>query len=494
MRQQNKPVTVFFFCSFLLMACSLQAQQGNPTYSAAVEEKIKQVENNLSGGMHIQDSVNTWNLLKRMKESGIFGVSIAVIHDYKLEWARGYGLADVAGNNAVTTQTLFQAASISKSLNGVGVLKLAQEKKIDLYADINNYLLPSWKFPYDTVSHGKKISVANLLSHTAGLTVHGFAGYAKGDSIPAVTQILNGERPANSAAIRSHEEPGKRSEYSGGGITISQKIVTDVTHKAYDEYMWKEVLQPLGMVSSSYTQPPAKDKEKFLSTGYRGNGDAIEGKYHIYPEQAAAGLWTNPTDLAAYIIETQLSLQGKSNKVLNTEMTKLRLTPYIDANAACGVFITEKGGVKYFSHGGANEGFRCQYYGSMDGGNGVVVMVNSDNGRILEEIVNSVATVYGWKDFYTPTIRKTVAVSAATLNSYEGNYTLDKDTVAFSMASGKPMLIVNKQEFYHLYFSTEQDFFSPDLPFDLKFEKDADGKVTGIYFKNGGGEHRAKRI
>src|SRR5207342_1246115 len=113
----------------------------------------KQVENGLSGPLQIQDSVNTWNLQQRMKESGIFGVSIAVIKDYKIEWARGYGMADISTQTPVTTQTLFQAASISKSLNAVGVLKLAQDKKIDPYTDINTYL-KSWQFPYDTISHG----------------------------------------------------------------------------------------------------------------------------------------------------------------------------------------------------------------------------------------------------------------------------------------------------------------------------------------------------
>jgi CubicO group peptidase (beta-lactamase class C family) len=493
MQQRKLLAIVFLYGTCLLMACSSDAQQGNPTYSKDIEDKIKQVEDGLSGPLQIQDSTNTWNLQQRMKESGIFGVSIAVIHDYKIEWARGYGMADISTQTPVTTQTLFQAASISKSLNAVGVLKLAQDKKVDLYTDINTYL-KSWQFPYDTISHGKKITIANLLSHTAGLTVHGFPGYTKGESIPSVIQILNGEKPANSAPIRSQEEPGKRSEYSGGGTTISQQIVMDVTHQSYDEYMWQKVLRPLGMTGSSYTQPPAKDKEKLLSAGYRGDGKEVEGKYHIYPEDAAAGLWTNPTDLSKYIIETQLSLQGKSNKVLNVEMTKLRLTPYIDSNAALGTFIMEKGGKKYFSHGGANEGFRCQYYGSMDGGNGVVVMVNSDNGRILDEIINSVATAYGWKDYYKPLVRKAIAITPAMINAYTGNYVLDKDTVNFSMAGSRPELVVNHAEHYPIYFSTEQDFFSTELPFDLKFEKDADGKVTNIYFKSNGREMRAKRL
>jgi CubicO group peptidase (beta-lactamase class C family) len=278
------------------------AQQKN-VYSKATEDTIKMVENSLSGSVQIQDSVNTWNIEQRMKEKGINGVSIAVIRNYKIAWAKGYGLADKEANKPVTTQTLFQAASISKSLNGVGVLKLVQDKKIDLYTDINTYL-KSWKFPYDTVSHGKKITVANLLSHTAGLSVHGFAGYERGDSTPTIRQILDGKRPANSDAVRSMFEPGLRSEYSGGGITISQLIVSDVTGEKYAKYMQQNVLDPMGMKMSSYL--PAKDKEQFLATGYRGNGEEIKGKYHIYPEQAAASLWTNPADLSKYIIETQL--------------------------------------------------------------------------------------------------------------------------------------------------------------------------------------------
>jgi len=485
-----KLLCLIAFIAAFSASCA-QDQQNN--YSKFTQDTIRMVENGLSGAVQIQDSMNTWNIEDRMKAKGVNGISVAVIRNYKIDWAKGYGLADKDANIPVTPLTLFQAASLSKSLNAVGVLKLAQDKKIDLYTDINQYL-KSWQFPYDTVSHGKKITIANLLSHTAGLTVHGFGGYEPGDSIPTLEQILDGKRPANSEPVRSMFEPGLRSEYSGGGTTISQQIVMDVTGKPYATYMQHNVLDPLGMTMSSYQQPAAKDKEKYLSTGYRSNGEVIKGKYHIYPEQAAAGLWTNPTDLARYIIETQLSLQGKSNKVLNTEMTKLRLTPYIDSSAAFGVFIMEKGGIKYFSHGGANEGFRCQYFGSFDGGNGVVVMVNSDDGSIMNEIINSVAAVYKWKDFYNPTVRKAIAVTKDMLDEYSGKYVLDKDTVTISNEDGKTFLHVSNGETYRIYFSSEQDFFSPELPFDLKFEKDNSGKVTNIYFKNRGREMRAMRL
>lgn len=327
------------------------------------------------------------------------GVTVAVIHDYKIVLAKGYGYADDSSKIPVTTQTLFQAASISKSLNAIGLLKLVQEHKLDLYTDINQYLT-SWKFPYDARSKGKKITVIQLLSHTAGLNVHGFPGYERGAGIPSLVQILDGRPPANSPAIRSEFEPGLKSMYSGGGITLSQQIVMDITHEPYAQYMDERVLKPLGMNSSSYEQPYSSIDPTLLATAYDAGGKEIPGKYHIYPEQAAAGLWTNPTDLAQYIIETQLALEGRSGKVLDQELTKLRLTPYLKDNFALGVFINDFNGIRYFGHSGGNEGFRSQYYGSLEGGDGVVVMVNSDNGGIIPEIVNSLAKIYHLKGLY----------------------------------------------------------------------------------------------
>jgi CubicO group peptidase (beta-lactamase class C family) len=372
-------------------------------YSPEVEKRIREVETHL--GQPVQDAAHPWyGLQERMAHYHIHGLSIAVVHNYQIEWARGYGWADSVEKRPVTVHTLFQAASISKSLNGVGLLRLAQEGKIDLNADINIYLR-SWKFPYDSLSKGKKISIANLLSHTGGLTVHGFPGYERGAALPTVVQVLNGAPPANTQPVRSMYAPGIKSEYSGGGTTISQLIVMDVTGEAYDRWMDSHVLRPMGMRESFYTQPAPAARAGVLATAYHFDGSEVPGKYHSYPEEAPAGLWTNPTDLSKYIIETQLSLTGKSAKVLDAAHTRLRLTPYVDSSAALGVFINQVGDRKYFQHGGANEGFRCQYYGSVEGGEGVVVMVNSDNGGILSEVVAAVATVYAWKGFYHPAMR-----------------------------------------------------------------------------------------
>ena len=392
--KSHKPKYLLFIWVFFLLTDQKIFAQSPDSPASEILKNIHAVENNLTG-IDGTEKDSAWNILSRMKHYKIKGVSVAVIHNYKIEWTKCYGWADQKARIPVSPETRFQAASISKSLNGVGVLRLAQENKLNLQADINQYLT-SWKFPYDAKSKGKKISTVELLSHTAGLNVHGFEGYHMGATLPTIVQILNGQPPANSDAIRSMIEPGLRSEYSGGGITISQLIVTDITRIPYAQFMKDEVLTPLGMMGSSYEQP-AKIDSNLLATGYRDNGDEIPGKYHVYPEQAAAGLWTTPTDLSKYIIETQLAWEGKSAKVLNQTMTHLRLTPSGDAHAALGVFIDSSGGAVYFQHGGANEGFRCQYSGSLSGGDGLVIMINSDNGAIIPEIVNSISRVHHWK-------------------------------------------------------------------------------------------------
>ncbi|MEO6903027.1 MAG: serine hydrolase [Bacteroidia bacterium] len=359
------------------------------TFAQTVNEKIHLFENDLN---HWDTTKSKkWTLKERMELNNVNAVSIAVIKDYKVEWIKAYGYADISEKKLATTQTLFQAASISKSINSLGILKLVEEGKLGLDDDINNYL-KDWKFPYDSTSKDKKITIAELLSHRAGLSVGGFAGYEKGVELPTTIQTLDGIKPANSNAVRSVFEPGLKVQYSGGGITITQLILENTTGEKYEDYMMKNVLTPLGMSSSSFNQPPAKEKEKILATGYN-NNKKVAGNYYIYPEKAAAGLWTNPADLAKYIIETQLSLLGKSNKVLSKEMSAKRI------NNNFGVFVREADGAKYFGHGGRNEGFVCAYEGSVEDGNGIVVMTNGINMNMVDEVVSSIASINNWKKY-----------------------------------------------------------------------------------------------
>lgn len=451
-----------------------------------LEERIRQVENSLAPSLVYGDSVVNANLLQRMKELNVPGLSIAVVRDYKIEWAKAYGWADSLEGRQAKVDTRFQAASISKSLNSLGVLKLIQDKKLDPEADINSYLR-TWKFPYDTASKGKKISIYQLLSHTAGLDIHGFPGYNRSVPIPDIYSVLKGEKPANTQKVRSLFEPGTKFKYSGGGTTITQLLITDMAFMRYADYMQLEVLSPLGMTNSSYMQPPVDTT--VLASGHSSDGSRVDGKFHIYPEQAAAGLWTTPTDLAKYIIECQKAMEGRSRKGFTREMMVKRMTPYIDSNAALGVFIMEKGERKYFNHNGSNEGFMCSSWGSLQGGDGVVIMTNGENTAILDELNNSVAQVYGWKGFYKPQFRKTIKLSAAEMDGLVGGYKLQTDTLYISKC-GEGLCIresAQPEPGFALLFTGTDEIRIKEVPSALfKFFRNEQGIVESLELRQNG--------
>ena len=455
-------------------------------YSKEIKEQIKHVENNLFSRVILNGKAD--NIVDRMTFYKVKGLSIAVVNNYKIVWAKGYGWADEKEKRPVTAATLFKPGSISKSLNAVGILKLAQANKLDIYKDINEYL-KSWKFPYDSLSKGKKITTANLLSHTAGLSVYGgFPGYDAKSKIPTLPQILDGVAPANTPAVRSLFEPGLQFQYSGGGTIISQLIITDLTHQSYEKYMFDNMLKPMGMKNSFYSAaPPQKNELNKYAMGYTKEGAKVKATFHVYPEQAPMGLWTTPTDLSKYIIETQLAYQGKSSKVLNQQMTSLQLTPYIDNSATMGAFIGDRNGEKYFFHDAGNEGYRGLYYGSVEGGNGMVVFVNSDDGNIILELLNSVASVYNWKGFDKPKNINTVTVPETITQKYTGVYLYEGKFAEITKEKDGLLYWADNQT-CKMYFTSQTGFINIEFPTEKDFLTDGLGNVTGYSRKLNGNE------
>lgn len=332
-----------------------------------------------------------------MVEYFVPGVSIAVIIDFKLDWTRGFGETDIETRDPVTERTLFQAASISKPVAAMAALKFVQDGKIGLDDNIN-ISLESWKIPDNRYTANKKVTLKNILSHTAGLTVSGFRGYKTSENKPDIIQILNGENPSNSGAIRVDIEPGTEYRYSGGGYTVMQQALVELMQKPFPKIMRETVLSKLDMDYSTYDQPLPESLLKFASSGHGRTGDPIEEKIHIYPEMAAAGLWTTPSDLARFAIEIQKSLKGKSNKVLSQETAQQMITPYISEDYGLGLQITKRDGKSYFGHGGSNAGFKCLMIASVDEGVGVVIMTNGDLGnQLYRDILEKIEEVYNWK-------------------------------------------------------------------------------------------------
>jgi CubicO group peptidase (beta-lactamase class C family) len=359
--------------------------------------RIKRVENGLAPVAAAPDAPGA-NILDRMDALKVPGAGIAVINNFKVEWAKGYGAADAETKEPVGVSTLFQAASISKPVTAMAVLKLVQDRRLDLDADVNSALM-SWKLPGNEFTAGTKVTLKHLLSHTGGLTVHGFPGYAIPGPVPTLLMVLDGVKPANTPAIRVDQAPGRAFRYSGGGYEIVQQILLDVEGKTFPELMRELVLSPIGMYDSTFEQPLPADQLGGAAAGHGAGGTPIPGKRHTYPEMAAAGLWTTPTDLAAFAIEIQKGALGRSNKVLSRATAEKMLTPVLQ-NYGLGLGIDPAGG--YFQHDGSNAGFTCFLYAGQRSGKGVVVMTNSDvGGPLFREILRSVAREYAWENFFT---------------------------------------------------------------------------------------------
>jgi CubicO group peptidase (beta-lactamase class C family) len=466
--------------------------QAPATNSSAVEQHIQHVTSGLIGGIVIKGQEhNTHTLPDRMKALNVPGVSVAVIHGGTIEWARGFGVRALGGE-PVNEETLFQAGSISKPVAALAALRLVQEGKLSLDADINTFLT-SWKLPADAVTGGKPVTLRELLTHTGGTTVHGFPGYANNEPVPTLVQVLNGEKPANTPAIRSEQPPMKEWKYSGGGFTIMQQAVIDVSKQPFPKLLHDTVLAPIGMSHSTYEQPLPAALRKNAATPYRGDGKPVEGGPHTYPEMAAAGLWTTPTDIAKYAIEVEQSLDGKANHVLNQDMTRQMLTPGM-GSWGLGVQIGGAESMRYFSHGGANEGYRNMFSAYEKGGDGAVVMTSGDNGgQLADEVMHSIAAEYGWPD-WKPDIRAVVTVDEKTLQQYTGTYQLNPGfDLVVTLEGGQLITQATGQPKFTIYAQTENRFFPLEFPAEIEFVKEADGKVNALILHQGGHDMRAPR-
>ncbi len=380
------------------------------------EERIARVENGLQKPNRLKGSpAQRMKLAERMEYYKVPGVSLAVIHAGRVDWARGYGHRDVASGAPVTAETLFQAASLSKGVAASVAMRLVEQGKLSLDENVN-VKLRSWQVPDNEFTSTVKVTLRRLLSHNAGLTVHGFPGYAQGAAVPALVQLLDGKPPANTPAVRVTRTPGSGFSYSGGGYEVMQLLIEDVTGRRFEDLARELILDPLGMKLSAYEQPLSEERARNAASAYRGDGKPIAGRWHTYPEKTAAGLWTTPSELARWVMEIQ-----KPGKALNAETVKAMLTRS-SGDYGSGIGLGETAGRASFAHGGANAGYRCQYFAYRDSGEGAIVMTNGDNGGDLaNQILRSIAVEYGWVD-YLPKERTVVQVDAAVLASYVGDY------------------------------------------------------------------------
>lgn len=393
-----------------------------------------------------------FSLTERMRDYNTPGLSLAVVDNFKLVDQEGYGLVAAGRNNAVSTETVFQAASISKLVNAVGIIRLVEKGELNLDQDVNQ-LLKSWKIPASKDYPNAVITTRMLLSHIAGLSTHGFGGYVSAEGLPSPTHILNKAKGVNSDAVRIIQEPGKAFRYSGGGIVITQLLVEDITGQPYEQYLQEEVLQPLGMSNSFYSVNQS-GRESQLATAHLANGKALKNAYQYYPESAPAGLWTTPGDLGQLMIDLMLSLRGDEGRLLQpTSVSEMLVSPIEGQNNGLGLFIRTKGEQLFFEHSGSNEGFKAQFIGNTETGQGAIVMTNGEQFGLLEEVVNAVATVFEWESWFgeESTIPKNLKIDQSQWKAYAGHYVSTEDPAStFDISRKKGDLIMSRPESWKL--------------------------------------------
>lgn len=479
--KRNAAILPIFMC----LAAASQAKTTQATAGNAAA--ISRVENGLRPAVIIAGQpAKTRPLSGEMSRLHVLGASIAVLRGGRIGWAKGYGVTRVGGG-AVTPNTLFQAGSISKPITALAALRLVQAGRLALDADVNASLR-GWTL---RAPAGSYVTLRELLAHTAGTTVHGFPGYVAGVPVPTVEDILSGRPPANTKAVIVDTVPGTSWRYSGGGYTIIQKLIGDVTGQPFADVLKLEVLEPAGMTLSRFSQPLEARLLINAALPHDGDGKAIVGGPHVYPELAAAGLWSTPSDLARFAIAVRQSVRGAPGALLDQRLSKAMLTPG-KGDYGLGLEVRGPADNRSFSHGGSNEGYQNFLVAYSGSGDGAVVMTNASQGDELSgEIIRSIAAAYDWPS-YRSIERKSVPVALAVRMQRAGEYQIP-DLGSFVIAVGKEGLSVSLKEgvqepLYamdaHTYFILSQDLtirFADEAsattgrivsgPFDLVFSK-----------------------
>jgi len=470
----------------LLLAALLPAAPSFAQDSA----DVRRIEAGLRPAVAIEGQpVPMHTLAAEMQRLHVPGVSIALIRDGKIAWAKGYGVAYENGP-AITPATLFQAASISKPVSALAALRMVDAKQLDLDADIDTELT-SWKLPPGP--DNSHATLRQLLSHTAGTTVSGFPGYAADLPLPTLVQVLDGTAPANTKPVRIDTAPGSVWRYSGGGYAVVQQAMIDRSGKPFAALMLGSVLEPLGMRDSSFTQPLPAALAARAALPHDEDGKPYKGGPYTYPELAAAGLWTTPSDLARFAIGVQALAAGRS-KLLSPGLAKTMLQP-VKNGYALGFEVEGENKALSFAHGGSNAGYQNSLYAFTRHGDGAVVMTNGDQGgELTHAIMRAIAAEYRWPGHQT-VLRKAVALAPAKRDALAGRYAIEGlGDFEIAVREGQLMFSARGSAFEPLYAASPSVFFVTSRELELRMDQGGDSGrlLSGPYdvqFKRAGAAH-----
>src|SRR5215471_9968763 len=484
MRGLPGSVKLLVFAAFLVVLCPAIAPltSDKSTNATDADAKVERIINGLLPAAAVKGQpVPRMTLAERMKYYNVPAVSIAVFKDGRVDWARGYGLADKTSNKAVTPHTLFQAASISKSVTAFAALRLVQQAKLSLDEDVNLKLV-SWKVPDSEFTKNEKVTLRRLLSHTAGMTVPSLGGYKAGEYMPTTVQVLNGEKSSNEP-VRVDRVPGKEFRYSGGGYVVVQQLMMDLTGKSFPVLMHDLVFEPLGMAHSTFEAPLPKSLWSKAAQPY----DEPHNGWYFYSAMAPAGLWTTPSDLCLFAIEIEKAYGGQS-ELLPQSLAREMLTYQSEEIYGLDFALGQRGHAMRFWHSGRNGPYQSLFEAYPEVGEGSAVMTDGAGGLgLILEIQRAIAEEYGWPDGRMET-HTLAQVDPVTLRMYTGVYLFNGlFRMVVTLDNGQLYLQYGGfgDKAQKLFAESETRFFMTTAPFVIDFQREADGSVKKAKGRNG---------
>lgn len=372
------------------------------------------------------EDANRLTLEQRRAEIGVQAVSVAVLRNGELSWAHSYG-------DAVDEDSLFQFASLSKTVAAAGIVALAQERGVGLDDDISGDLKGIDMERFNPA--GLPITIRGLLSHTNGATVSGFLGYAVGEPLPTAEQIVEGAAPANSDPVVIRPNPEGEFRYSGGGYTVAQLWAEQVSGEDFASLMHRLVLEPVGMERSLFSMaPPESFPRDNAMRAEMSRGVSVDGGWRLHPELAAASLWSNPKDYLRFVGALMAAMNGDGSKGIAPQVAEAMVTP-VGETYGLGIGVREIDGAIRLSHSGSNVGYKSNFMAFPATGDAIVAVTNSEKGwPLVGDIGRTANWVYGWPS-EPPMRRQRMVASAEELAAITGDYAeAGKTAVAFTVA------------------------------------------------------------
>ena len=417
---------MIWIAPLLAVSAPVLARQPSPSVEAA----IHQFETGLRPGVHVEGQPQVrWTLAERMVHYKVPGVSIAVIRDGKIAWAKGYGVLQAGKPERVDTATLFSVGSLSKVATAAITLRLVDAGTLDLDRDVSAYLT-RWRLPPNPFTAVRPVTLRGILSHSAGLTLSGFPDFEPGEPLPRIEDTLSGRTPSKTEPVRVATMPGTIASYSGGGTTVEQLVIEEATHGSFEVAARRQLFAPLGMTRSTFVNPLPPAWGNIAKAHDRaGKPVALPRGYEAMPELGASGLWTTPSDYARILIALIDAWRGGGKAFLSMSLARDMMTQVGPSRVGLGPFLDGFGRSRRFSHSGANDSYLAWFEGWLADGNGVVIFTNgAGGGRLRAEIRRAVAAAEHWPESRLSIDVPDVALSPEALAAFAGTYVVTPAT------------------------------------------------------------------